>query len=532
MRPDLLAAFGGSLRAMPILSSRENSPAAQTSALEFLKLSIPLRLRHTGDELRRPQTRDGLAEWIARFLYFGSTGIGYAGRMDLSRFIDILRSRSELLELESEIDGRLELAALTDLFSKSAGAGLLFPWVKGTDLSFATNLLGSDQRMAAALGHADLASFGRGLTEALVNASGSSSAQRFVSLLQRIETEDRTTARISREPSLGILPDLRYWPAEECSFLTLAVVISRAPQSGLHNYGLYRVGVVDDRRLTLNLLPGSGAGRHLEQWRAAGKSMPVAILLGADPALLFAAAAPLPSSCSEEAFSALLNRTSFQSSPCRTIPLNCPTSGQLLIEGWVDPESSLNEGPFGCFSGDYGGSNDCPLVEISALSMVDEPLIPLTLAGPLPMEDCWIARANLEIFRARLAVDLPEIGSIEMPLEAAFHGLYFIRCHDTAISAADLAQKLRGLDYPQRIKMLVLLGETDEAVSESGWRELIGKLPAERIWTDPAADLGRLLNNQAPSLQADTRLQKKLLARLGLDADAISTEKGIACNRK
>ncbi len=447
--------------------------------------------------------------------------------MDIRGFVESLRGCRELLEIPDEVDGRFELAVLTDLMCKHEGPGLLFSRVKGSNISLATNLLGSDRRMANALGHDNLEAFGQWLTAALAGVKGDSSAQRLRLLLRSVEREQKpSTCFIKQQLNLDLLPELRFWPAEQRSFFTLAVVITSAPDSNIQNYGLYRVGIVDRKRFTLNLLPGSGAGRHLEQWRSMGKSMPVAILLGADPALIFAAAAPLPPDFSEEHFSAFINQGKIQSCHCQTVPLSCPISAQIIIEGWVDTESVMDEGPFGCYTGDYGGSNVCPLVEISGLSMVSEPLIPLTLAGPLPMEDCWIARANLEIIRARLRVDIPEINSIEMPLEAAFYGLYFVTCIDPLVSVDELSQRMRSLDYLARMKTLILLHNTDDFVSETNWRVLLKNIPTAQIWQDGAADLGMLMNTHPAKLQHDARIIEKMKNRLRIAATESTPLKG------
>ncbi len=345
-------------------------------------------------------------------------------------------------------------------------------------------------------------------------------------MLKQVNTEQQSTVRYNTEVNLVLLPELRFWPKEERSFLTLAVVLSREPESSIQNYGLYRVGIVDNQRLTLNLLPGSGAGLHLEKWRLLGKDMSVAIVLGADPLLIFAAAAPLPPDCTEESFCAYLNQESFKSSRCQSIPLHCPSSGQLVIEGWVDSGTVLNEGPFGCYTGDYGGSKGCPLITISALEMVADPLIPLTLARPLPMEDCWIARANLEIIRARLKIDIPEISSIEMPLETAFYGLYFVTSRDPQVSVDELSQRMRRLDYLARMKTLILLHNSDDFVSETNWSVLLQNIPTAQIWQDEAADLGMLLNDQPAKLQHDVRIIEKMRNRLRIAVTKSTPLKG------
>lgn len=441
--------------------------------------------------------------------------------MDLRQYIENLKSLQQLISITNEVDACLEISALTDLVSKQSGPGLLFQTVSNSDIPVAMNLFGSDQRMAAALGHQSLVAFGGWLTSEFRTAKGESSAEKLHQLIAKVRMIQQPPLWRQRNVDLGFLPEMRYWPAERRSFLTLAVVITRDQKSDIQNYGLYRVGIAGSRKLTLNLLPGSGAGRHLALWRQADQKMPIAIALGADPALIYAAAAPLPHSCAEAEFSAFLQHSDFLYSPCATVPLVAPSSAQIIIEGWVGGCSTLNEGPFGCFRGDYGGRNDCPLIDVSSIAMVNDPLIPLTLAGPLPMEDSWIARANLELIQARLRIDLPEVRSLEMPLDAAFHGLYFVRVTNMEWSVNDIAVQMQALDCLRHIKMLVLLTE-EENINESGWRQALGRIPEERIWQDPDVNIDDLLIDKPAILTPNRSLQRELVQRLGLDEYGLS----------
>jgi len=452
--------------------------------------------------------------------------------MDIRQYVTKLQLNGELLEIEHEIDARLEISATTDFVCKSQGPGLLFKRVKGLNFELATNLFGSDQRIAQVLGFMNLRAFGSHFSSVLHTSHGDSSAERIKNILKNVLSKSQDSQRKNNSVDFERLGEMRFWPKEERGFLTLAVVISREPDGLVHNYGLYRVGIVDNQTLTINLLPGSGGSRHLELWRRQDKEMPVAIVLGADPALILAAAAPLPHDCTEEAFSTYFNQTEFRYSRCQAIPLDCPTSGQIVIEGWMSAAETLNEGPFGCYTGDYGGSNDCPLVKIVAVTRVDDPLIPLTVAGPLPMEDCWIAKANLEIIRARLKIDLPEVCSIAMPLETAFHGIYFLRSFENSPDIETLSKKIKFLDYLSNVKLLILLTDQDDDVTDENWRELLGKISTKQIWQDPSYNIEKLNKHQPANLQHDRQMQLHLLRRLQLDEHHISEQKAKRCRKK
>jgi 4-hydroxy-3-polyprenylbenzoate decarboxylase len=433
--------------------------------------------------------------------------------MNAGTYITGLGPNPDLLQIPFLIDGRLEVAALTNQVCKRGGPALHFKRLLGSDVELITNLFGSDARMAAALGQKSLCDFGLKLKRALAaNGPGPSAAR--LKNFRGPSGENHQDSGLIRQRDLGFLPQLRYWPAEIRSFLTLAVVITADAASGAQNYGLYRVGIAADNQLTLNLLPGSGGAVHFQQWQQRKQPMPVAILLGADPALIFAAAASLPGDYAETRFCAWLQAKPVQLTSCLTVPLQHPINCQVLIEGWLDPELRLNEGPFGCFTGRYGGGNDCPVMAVSSISAVDQPIIPITLAGPLPMEDCWLARANLELIRARLSIDLPEITALEMPLDTAFHGLYFARSGDERLGAAELAAQMLQLDYLRGLKMLILL-DAEEGLDVVNWRHQIQHKPSSRVWQQQAAALSGLLSPAAPALRHDPALIDALLLRLG-----------------
>ncbi len=434
--------------------------------------------------------------------------------MNLQTYIESLRQDRQIQEVDIEVDARLELACLTDQYSGQNRPGLIFKRIRQSPLTLASNLFGSDRRMAMALGHESLFSFGQWLTKELCRFKKGDSAGRLRQLLAKARFESKTGSLSQRENDLGFVPGIRYWPQEKRSFMTLAVVVSRAPDSEIHNAGIYRVGVAGNRSLTLNLLPGSGAGEHLALWQREEKAMPVAILLGADPALIFAAACSLPGDCSELNFSGIIQRAAVQVADCQTLPLRCPTSAQILLEGWVDPCRTINEGPFGCYRGDYGGANECPLVEISLIATVADPLLPVTLAGPLPQEDCWIAKAELELIRVRLAVDLPEITQLAMPLDAAFYGIYFVSCQSEATRADTLAEKIQNLGYLRRLQMLVVLPEDKLGSIEKNWRSLLSQTRAEQVWRKPDADLERVISRSPAVLSHDKQMLDNLLRRL------------------
>lgn len=443
--------------------------------------------------------------------------------MNLGTFIDKLIADKQLYAFDEMVNPELELAAITSLVSKSQlNKALLFNKLRGSHVKIATNLFGTEQRMAAALGCRTLTDFRLRLQQFLLKTKSPDSATALRKLTQQSPRHRQAAADTFTEKDLSFLPRIRFWPEEERAFFTLAVVITRPVSDNRQNYGLYRVGISDATTLTLNFLPGSEGGQHLRQWQAIGRPMPVAIVLGGDPSLIFAAAASLPPASDESSFSAFLQREPFAYTAAASVPLEVPHSAQILIEGWVSTNEVENEGPFGCFHGTYGGRNLCPLVQISAIRRSSEPLIALTLAGPLPMEDCWLARANHELLRARLAIDLPHLELLDLPLETAFHGLYYVRSRQPELGVADIAAQLQDLGYFSRLQMLIKLDPDSPLPTDLNWRQLYAAARPEQVWHLPSVTLKQLLRNTPASLVYPPNLLRKSTRRLTKMRDAFA----------
>lgn len=435
--------------------------------------------------------------------------------MNLGTFVDRLIANQQLYAFDEMVNPELELAAFTNLVSKSPlNKALLFNKLRGSHVRIATNLFGTEQRMAAALGCRTLTDFRLRLQQFLLKTNSPDSATALRKLTQQSLRHRQPPADSFAEKDLSFLPRIRFWPQEERTFLTLAVVITRPASDNCQNYGLYRVGISDATTLTLNFLPGSEGGQHLRQWQAIGRPMPVAIVLGADPSLIFSAAASLPPASDESSFSAFLQRQPFAYTAAASVPLEIPRSGQIFIEGWVSTNEVENEGPFGCFRGTYGGRNLCPLVQIRAIRRSSDPLIALTLAGPLPMEDCWLARANHELLRARLAIDLPHLELLDLPLETAFHGIYYVRSRQPELGVADIAAQLQDLGYFNRLQMLIMLDPDSPIPTDLNWRQLSAAARPDQVWLLPSVELKELLRNTPASLAYPPNLLRKSTQRL------------------
>jgi 4-hydroxy-3-polyprenylbenzoate decarboxylase len=155
--------------------------------------------------------------------------------------------------------------------------------------------------------------------------------------------------------------------------------------------------------------------------------MPVCIVIGADPASVFSASAPLPPAVDEFIFAGFLRRDPVHLTKAVTCDLEVPAAAELVIEGYIDPREELVvEGPFGDHTGFYSEADLYPKVHVTAVTMRKKMVYATTVVGRPPMEDYYLGHATERIFLPLLKLTTPEIVDYHMPAEGGFHNLVFV----------------------------------------------------------------------------------------------------------
>jgi 4-hydroxy-3-polyprenylbenzoate decarboxylase len=402
---------------------------------------------------------------------------------DLRKFMEHLTRRHELHTVTAPVALELEIARITERVSKAHGPALLFRAPQPATLPLLTNLFGSRRRAAWALGmeEEDLSPLVARLTDLLQDGEGTA-AQRLEFLCREVKPTFAPPCWQEVAGEVTELPFLKSWPGDGGSYLTLPLVVTRHPENGAHNWGIYRVQRCPDGTLLIHWKEGSGASLHARAWQERGEAMPVAIVLGAPPALLWAAAAPLPTGVDEAAFIGLLAGAALPLSRCTTLDLLVPAMAEAVLEGHVGPGDRGREGPFGNHSGSYAPATLVPRLHLSALHRRRDCCYPATVVGPPPMEDCYLAALTPRLVLPLLRSDLPEVVDLAMPLEGIFHGCALVAAGVDG-NGTELLARLRASALLRRSRLLILFGP---AVNVHDY--------AAAFWTalnsvDPARDL-------------------------------------------
>jgi 4-hydroxy-3-polyprenylbenzoate decarboxylase len=229
------------------------------------------------------------------------------------------------------------------------------------------------------------------------------------------------------EIDLNRIPFLTTWPGDGGRYITLPMVITEDPRTGVRNVGMYRVQVLGRDTLAMHWQRHKVGAAHWRDMAARGQMMPVVIAIGADPASVYSASAPLPPTIDEFIFAGFLRKAPVELAHAVTCDLEVPAEAEFVIEGYVDPaEPLVLEGPFGDHTGFYSLADYYPKVHVTAVTMRKQPVYAATLVGRPPMEDYYLGHATERIFLPLLRLTLPEVVDYHMPACGIFHNLVFV----------------------------------------------------------------------------------------------------------
>ncbi len=454
------------------------------------------------------------------------------------------------------------------------GRALLFENVEGSDFPVVINSFGSYRRMEMALGcereggfEAIAARIGslvrprppRGLGEALAKAR---------ELFPLLRIGPRRVARAACQEvvltgdaiDLRRLPLIRCWPLDGDAgavgyppgvndgvpgvevgeawdrlyrgrYVTLAGVHTiHAEDAGKakppsHNVGMYRMQLMGRRLLAMHWHMHHDGARHWRSWKERGERMPVAIALGGESALPYAATCPLPPGISELLMAGFLNRGGIPMVRARTVPVRVPANSEIVIEGWVSTEAgypgwdprdaacgplgpgALFEGPFGDHTGFYSLPDRYPIMEVTAMTHRRGAVYPTTIVGPPPQEDYYLGKATERIMLPLLRTIIPDIEDYDLPMFGAFHNCVFIRVRKHyPLQARRVMHAVWGAGQMSWTKTVFVVDAEVDVHDRRAVMEAAGR------WCDPARDMEivhgplDILDHASPHLGAGTKM--------------------------
>lgn len=444
----------------------------------------------------------------------------------LPEFLAALEKAGELRRVTAPVSPILEITEIVDRVSKAPdnpapGAprnqALLFEHVEGSDMPLAINTFGSYARMHRALGcenFDELAAKIQSLIEPqmpvgimgklkkgldLVRLGGLAPKVKSGGLCQEIVHTD--------DADLFSLPAMQCWPEDGGRYITFGQVVTRHPETNVRNLGMYRVQLFEKKRAAMHWHTHHDGARHFRAWRKLGKPCPLAITLGGESVLPYAATAPLPPGIDEHMFAGFLLGRGLDLTPCRTVPLEVPVNCEIVIEGFVHPEQTILEGPFGDHTGFYSLADQYPVFDVTAITRRRNPIYPSTIVGKPPQEDYYLGKATERIFLPLLRLVAPDILDYDLPMFGVFHSCAFIKIRkEYPYHARKVMHAIWGAGQMAWTKMLVIV---DEDVDVHSVNDVMFHVAAN---VDPKRDIEivqgplDILDHAAPAVGAGSKM--------------------------
>jgi 4-hydroxy-3-polyprenylbenzoate decarboxylase len=400
---------------------------------------------------------------------------------DLRDFIKLLRDKGQLAIIDTPVDPVLEITEIADRMAKAGGPALLFTRPKGYTVPVFINQFGSHERMCMALRSGSYEELVRRVEE-LTSLEVPGSVREKLKALARLKELAALQPRVVKDGAcqevvltgdqidVEALPVLQCWPLDAGRYITLPLVFTRHSVTGRRNVGMYRLQVFDRNTTGMHWHLHKDAAEH---YRASEGRMEVAVAIGTDPALTYAATAPLPGVVDEMTFAGFLRGQAVDMVQCRTVDAQVPAHAEFVLEGYVDLEEVRVEGPFGDHTGYYSLADLYPVLHLTAVTHRRDPVYSTTIVGRSPMEDSYLGKATERLFLPLMRITLPEVVDMDLPKEGGFHNCVLVSVNKRyPLHARKVMHALWGAGQMQFCKCIVIVdGDVDvHDYAQVAWR--------------------------------------------------------------
>jgi len=185
---------------------------------------------------------------------------------------------------------------------------------------------------------------------------------------------------------------------DNAPYTTLSQYITKDPETGIQNMGIYRGQVKSPTRLGMNpsLENQPGIYTHWEKAKARGEKLPAAIILGCPPCVAFTSAQKLSEDTDELHVAGGLAGASINVVKCKTVDLLVPAEAEIVIEGYINTEWLEPEAPFGESHGHVNLQEFNAYMEVTAITRRKDAILTSIISQVTPSESSLIKRVALE----------------------------------------------------------------------------------------------------------------------------------------
>ena len=411
----------------------------------------------------------------------------------------------------------------------SNGSAILFENVKGYDMPVLGNAFGSMKRLEIALEMTDFTEIGQRIADmtkmdipsGLLNKIKKlPELSKMASSFPKAETSGPVTEITSSDASFDDLPILKSWPNDAGKFITLGLVATKHPETGTRNLGVYRMQIIDKTHALMHWQKHKRGAHHGDISKERGEKIPVAIIIGGEPATIFSSIAPVPEGLDKYLFAGITKKEGIKTVKCKTIDLDVPANAEIVLEGYVDPEDIRDEGPFGDHTGYYTPVEPYPTFTLTGIMRRKDPIYVTTVVGKPVLEDAYIGKVIERSFLPLIQMLQPEVVDYSMPSAGWFQGLAIISIKKRYPGQAKkVMMGLWGMGQLSLTKTFVVV---DDDINVHDMNDVIWAITTR---ADAARDTIIINNTPTDTLDPASPLVN-LGSKMGIDATQKTKEEG------
>ncbi|MEE8254056.1 MAG: 4-hydroxy-3-polyprenylbenzoate decarboxylase [Nitrosomonadaceae bacterium] len=448
---------------------------------------------------------------------------------DLRDFLAQLESKDELKRVTTEVSPYLEMTEICDRLLKTGGPAILFENPKGHNIPVLGNLFGTPRRVAMGMGKESveaLREVGKLLTylkEPDPPKGLKDTWDKLPVLKQVLNMAPKVLSSApcqdiiweGKDVDLGRLPIQTCWPGDVGPLITWGLTVTKGPQKARQNLGIYRQQVIAPNKLIMRWLAHRGGALDFRDFCLAspGQSYPIAVALGADPATILGAVTPVPDSLSEYQFAGLLRGSKTEIVKCLGHDLQVPASAEIVLEGFIYPNETALEGPFGDHTGYYNEQETFPVFTVERVTMRHNPIYHSTYTGKPPDEPAILGVALNEVFVPLLQKQFPEITDFYLPPEGCSYRMAVVSMKKQYVGHAK--RVMFGVwSFLRQFMYTKFIIVTNDDVNIRDWKEVIWAITTR---VDPVRDTLIVENTPIDYLDFASPVSG-LGGKMGLDA--------------
>jgi len=448
---------------------------------------------------------------------------------DTHEFITELEKNGELKRVKTEVDSNLEIAEILRREMYSNGSAILFENVKGYDIPVLGNAFGSMKRLEIGLEMTDFTEIGQRIADMtkmdipsgfLNKIKKLPELSKMASSFPKAESRGPVTEITSSDASFDDLPILKSWPNDAGKFITLGLVATKHPETGVRNLGVYRMQIIDKTHALMHWQKHKRGAHHGDISKDRGEKIPVAIIIGGEPATIFSSIAPVPEGLDKYLFAGITRKEGIKTVKCKTIDLDVPANAEIVLEGYVDPEDIRDEGPFGDHTGYYTPAEPYPTFTLTGIMRRKDPIYVTTVVGKPVLEDAYIGKVIERSFLPLIRMLQPEVVDYSMPAAGWFQGLAIISIKKRYPGQAKkVMMGLWGMGQLSLTKTFVVV---DDDINVHDMNDVIWAITTR---ADAARDTIIINNTPTDTLDPASPLVN-LGSKMGIDATQKTKEEG------